>query len=172
MSRADSTSSTGLLGRVPYVVGAVLVFGAYLAWILNLFYVLGASATYQTINPETHELEEITTSAESLLTTNGVRFMYTTIVQNFMDFNAVGVKALDESYALMPMDYSVANWRIRFALENWSRITPATREGVRYEVLAFAKLPIQSVNVRAAIEGIQDPSGALAASFLKREIDR
>ena len=52
---------------------------------------MGASVTYQTINPETHAVEEATTSVRSLLTRDGIRFMYAGVVQNFMNFTAVGV---------------------------------------------------------------------------------
>ena len=49
------------------------------------------SVSYQVINPETHEVEQATTAARSLLTVDGIRFMFTGVVQNFMGFNAVGV---------------------------------------------------------------------------------
>ena len=52
---------------------------------------MGLSVSYQVINPETHEVEDATTFARSLLTVDGIRFMFTGVVQNFMNFNAVGV---------------------------------------------------------------------------------
>ena len=52
---------------------------------------LGLSVSYDVINPETHEVEHTTTAAQSLLTMDGIRFMFTGVVQNFMNFNAVGV---------------------------------------------------------------------------------
>lgn len=77
--------------KVPHpVVIFVLLIGIVIL-LSHLFYVLGASVTYQAINPETHAAEEVTTSAQSLLTADGIRFMYTEVVQNFMNFNAVGV---------------------------------------------------------------------------------
>ena len=57
----------------------------------HVFYLLGSSVTYETINPETHKLEQTTTAAQSLLTGEGLRFMFAGVVQNFMDFTAVGV---------------------------------------------------------------------------------
>ncbi len=50
----------------------------------HLFYLLGASVTFQAINPETHALETQTAAARSLLTADGIRFMYSRVVQNFM----------------------------------------------------------------------------------------
>jgi aminobenzoyl-glutamate transport protein len=57
----------------------------------HLLYLMGFSATYETINPETHMLEEVTTTTQSLLTASGIRTLYSDVVSNFMSFNAVGV---------------------------------------------------------------------------------
>jgi aminobenzoyl-glutamate transport protein len=57
----------------------------------HIFYLLGASATYESINAETHQPEQVTSTAQSLLTSAGIRFMYDGVVKNFMSFNAVGV---------------------------------------------------------------------------------
>jgi aminobenzoyl-glutamate transport protein len=77
--------------KVPHPVVIFVMLIGIVILLSHVFYLLGASATYQTINPDTHEIEEITASAKSLLTADGLRFMFTGIVQNFMDFNAVGV---------------------------------------------------------------------------------
>ncbi len=57
----------------------------------HIFHLLGASATYESINAETHQPEQVTSVARSLLTSEGIRFMYDGVVRNFMSFNAVGV---------------------------------------------------------------------------------
>ena len=57
----------------------------------HLLYLLGFGATYQTVNPETHLPEQVTTQARSLLTGDGIRFMYSNVVDNFMGFNAIGL---------------------------------------------------------------------------------
>lgn len=66
------------------LIGLVIVLS-------HVFYMLGASVTYETINPETHAVEEVTTSAQSLLTGAGIRFMFAGVVENFMNFQALGV---------------------------------------------------------------------------------
>lgn len=66
------------------LIGVVMVLS-------HIFYMTGASVTYETIDPETHVTKEVTTAAQSLLTGEGIRFMYAEVVQNFMNFNAVGV---------------------------------------------------------------------------------
>jgi aminobenzoyl-glutamate transport protein len=57
----------------------------------HLLYLMGFSATYESINPETHMPEEVTATAQSLLTAPGIRTLYSDVVSNFMSFNAVGV---------------------------------------------------------------------------------
>jgi aminobenzoyl-glutamate transport protein len=57
----------------------------------HLFYMFGFGATYESINPDTHQPEQVTATAKSLLTGEGIRFMYSNVVANFMGFNAVGV---------------------------------------------------------------------------------
>ncbi len=90
MERAlDTIERVG--NKVPHpVIIFVMLIGLVIV-LSHLFYLLGASVTYQAINPETHAVEQVTTRAQSLLTADGFRFMYTGVVDNFMSFNAVGV---------------------------------------------------------------------------------
>ena len=67
-----------------YLIGFIIV----LSTLLSLF---GAEVNYQAYNPETENIEPATTAARSLLSIEGIRFMYTGVVANFMGFNAVGV---------------------------------------------------------------------------------
>ncbi|WP_211187613.1 AbgT family transporter [Neoroseomonas marina] len=67
-----------------YLIALVIVLSAILA-------AVGAHVTYQAYNPASGEIEPASTVARSLLTVDGIRFMFTGIVQNFMNFNAVGV---------------------------------------------------------------------------------
>ncbi|HEX7086171.1 MAG TPA: AbgT family transporter [Vicinamibacterales bacterium] len=77
--------------RVPHpVVIFVLLIGLVIL-LSHLFYMLGASVNYQRLNPDTHALEDATASVRSLLTADGIRFMYEGAVANFMSFTAVGV---------------------------------------------------------------------------------
>jgi aminobenzoyl-glutamate transport protein len=77
--------------KVPHPVVIFVILIGIVILLSHLFYMMGASATFQAINPETDKLEEVTTAAQSLLTPEGLRFMFTGVVQNFMNFNAVGV---------------------------------------------------------------------------------
>jgi aminobenzoyl-glutamate transport protein len=72
----------------------VVIFLILIAIVLALSAMLGAtgmSVTYQVINPETHKVEEATTSVRNLLNADGVRFMYERLIPNFMAFTAVGL---------------------------------------------------------------------------------
>ena len=77
--------------KVPHPVVIFLILIAIVLVLAHIFYVLGASVSYQVINPETHEVETATTAARSLLTTSGIRDMYVKLVPNFMGFAAVGL---------------------------------------------------------------------------------
>ncbi len=77
--------------KVPHPAVIFVVLIAIVIVLSHLFYMMGASVTYESINPETHAVENVTTKAQSLLTGAGIRFMYEGVIQNFMNFNAVGV---------------------------------------------------------------------------------
>src|SRR5215472_931481 len=52
---------------------------------------LGVSATYLRINPQTHGVDEVTTKVQGLLSAEGIRFICTSAVVNFMNFGPVGI---------------------------------------------------------------------------------
>jgi aminobenzoyl-glutamate transport protein len=43
------------------------------------------------VNPQTHQVEHATATVNSLLSTDGIRFMLTSMVRNFMNFGPVGI---------------------------------------------------------------------------------
>jgi aminobenzoyl-glutamate transport protein len=77
--------------KVPHPV--VLFFLLIVAVVLlsHLLHWLGISVTYQRMNLQTHQPEEATTSVTSLLTADGVRFIFTSVVSNFINFGPVGI---------------------------------------------------------------------------------
>ncbi len=77
--------------KVPHPVVIFVSLIAIVIVLSHVFYLMGASATYETINPETHAAEKATTAVKSLLTSDGIRFMYSKMIDNFMSFTAVGV---------------------------------------------------------------------------------
>src|SRR3954451_2096144 len=69
--------------KVPHPAVIFVALIVLVILLSHLFYLTGASVTYETINPETHAVEHATTSVQSLLTSAGVRFMYADVVRNF-----------------------------------------------------------------------------------------
>jgi aminobenzoyl-glutamate transport protein len=90
MERAlDTVERVG--NKVPHPAVIFVILIGIVVVLSHVFAMLGATATYEAIDPETHEPTQITANVESLLTAAGIRFMYEKVVANFMDFNAVGV---------------------------------------------------------------------------------
>ncbi|MCK8784295.1 AbgT family transporter [Roseomonas sp. NAR14] len=77
--------------RVPHPVMIFVILIAVVIVLSQILAMLGARVSYQTIDIETDQLVDHTTMARSLLTVDGIRFMFTGFIQNFMNFNAVGV---------------------------------------------------------------------------------
>jgi aminobenzoyl-glutamate transport protein len=77
--------------QVPHPVVIFLILIAIVLVLSHILYLLGASVSYQVINPDTHLVETATTAARSLLTANGIRDIYVRLVPNFMGFSAVGL---------------------------------------------------------------------------------
>jgi aminobenzoyl-glutamate transport protein len=66
------------------LIGILVVLSQFFQW-------MGTSVAYQRINPETHELEAATTAVRSLLAPDGIRFVFTSVVSNFIQFGPVGI---------------------------------------------------------------------------------
>ena len=85
----DTVEKVGNAVPHPAVIFVLLI--GLLMLLSHVFYLAGASVTYESLNPDTHAVETTTTAAQSLLTGEGLRFMFAGVVENFMDFTAVGV---------------------------------------------------------------------------------
>lgn len=66
------------------LIGAVIVLSA----VLGSF---GAAVTFERINPDTQKIETASTAIRSLMTADGIRFMYSSLIPSFMGFTAVGL---------------------------------------------------------------------------------
>lgn len=66
------------------LIGLVMVSSAALSY-------LGWSATLEQIDPDTNEIVKTTTTVRSLLNLDGIRFLYESLISNFMAFTAVGL---------------------------------------------------------------------------------
>jgi aminobenzoyl-glutamate transport protein len=76
---------------VPHPVVIFLILIAIVIVLSALLGAAGTAVTFERINPETHKIEAATTAIRSLLTADGIRFMYESLIPNFMSFTAVGL---------------------------------------------------------------------------------
>lgn len=77
--------------RVPHPVIIFLILTALVIVGSHLLQMLGVSVTSQSIDLETQEPVTTTITARSLLTAEGIRFMYTSVIPSFMGFTGVGL---------------------------------------------------------------------------------
>lgn len=85
----DGIERVGNMVPHPAVIFFILI--AIVIVLSHLFYMLGTSVTYDAVDIVTHEVVQTTTSVQSLLSAEGLRFMFTSPVANFMGFASVGV---------------------------------------------------------------------------------
>jgi aminobenzoyl-glutamate transport protein len=101
MNRQSDSHST-LFGRLLHFVERVgnraphpaVLFGLRLIGVVLLSHLLawqGVSVTYERLNIETHFTEVATTAVNSLLSADGIRFIFTSVVSNFITFGPVGI---------------------------------------------------------------------------------
>ncbi|MDQ2634760.1 MAG: AbgT family transporter [Pseudomonadota bacterium] len=85
----DGVEKVGNMVPHPVVIFLILIaIVIVLSAVLGMF---GAAVTFERINPDTHEIETASTEIRSLLNADGIRFMYVSLVPNFMAFTAVGL---------------------------------------------------------------------------------
>jgi aminobenzoyl-glutamate transport protein len=77
--------------KVPHPAVIFLMLIAIVVVLSQILHMLGTGISYEVINPDTHKIETATTPAKSLLTSDGLRFMYERLIPNFMSFTAVGL---------------------------------------------------------------------------------
>jgi aminobenzoyl-glutamate transport protein len=76
---------------VPHPVVIFLILIGIVIVLSQILSLLGTSVTMKVINADTQEIETTTTKLRSLLDADGIRFMYESLVPNFMSFTAVGL---------------------------------------------------------------------------------
>ncbi|MEH6719881.1 MAG: AbgT family transporter [Aurantimonas endophytica] len=85
----DGVEKVGNMVPHPVIIFLILIgIVIALSAVLSLF---GTAVTFERINPETHEIEIASTAIRSLLNVEGIRFMYASLIPNFMGFTAVGL---------------------------------------------------------------------------------
>jgi aminobenzoyl-glutamate transport protein len=76
---------------VPHPVVIFLVLIAIVIVLSAILSLFGTAVTFQRINADTQAVETATTELRSLLDADGIRFMYVSLIPNFMSFTAVGL---------------------------------------------------------------------------------
>lgn len=90
MKRAlDAIEKAG--NKVPHPAIIFLVLAALVVVLSHILHVAGVSVTQQVIDPKTDTLHSTLLTARSLLTSEGLRFIYSSVIPNFMGFTAVGL---------------------------------------------------------------------------------
>jgi aminobenzoyl-glutamate transport protein len=77
--------------QVPHPAVIFMLMSGLVIVLSHVFHLMGTSVSYQIIDPMTHKAEYTTTVVNSLLTADGIRFMITSVVRNFLAFTPVGV---------------------------------------------------------------------------------
>src|SRR5262249_39212714 len=77
--------------KVPHPAVLFFLLIALVVVLSHVFYLLGTSVSHQRINPQTHQTEAVTTAVASLLSADGIRFIFTSVVPNFINFGPVGM---------------------------------------------------------------------------------
>ena len=85
----DGVETVGNMVPHPVVIFLILIgFVIVLSALLSAF---GAAVSFERINPDTNQIETATTEIRSLLDLDGIRFLYASLIPNFMSFTAVGL---------------------------------------------------------------------------------
>jgi aminobenzoyl-glutamate transport protein len=77
--------------KVPHPAVLFFLLIALVVVLSHVLQLMGVSVSYQRINPQTHTAEEATTTVKSLLSADGIRFIFTSVVPNFINFGPVGM---------------------------------------------------------------------------------
>ena len=77
--------------KVPHPAVIFLLMSAVVIVLSFIFHLMGTSVTYQVIDPVTHKAVTNTAVVNSLLSADGIRFIITSTIRNFLGFTPVGV---------------------------------------------------------------------------------
>jgi aminobenzoyl-glutamate transport protein len=77
--------------KVPHPAIIFFILAGLVILLSYLLHSLGTAVTYDVVNPQTHQVETATTTVNSLLSADGIRFMLTSMVRNFSNFGPVAI---------------------------------------------------------------------------------
>jgi hypothetical protein len=91
---------------------------------------------------------------------------YADWLQHRGTLSPAGLAALDRSYEITFFEPEGAAWRIGFALDNWTALTPALREQVLAEAREALRDPLVAPQLRTRLARIRGAEGRLAATLI------
>lgn len=77
-----------------------------------------------------------------------------------------GLAALDRSYEITFFEPEGAVWRIGFALDNWTALTPTLRQQVLAEAREALRDPLVAPQLKARLAHVSGAEGQLAATLI------
>jgi aminobenzoyl-glutamate transport protein len=77
--------------KVPHPAVIFFILSVLVILLSHVLHLFGISVSYDVVNPDTHKIEHATATVNSLLGGDGIRFMLTSMVRNFMNFGPVGI---------------------------------------------------------------------------------
>lgn len=77
--------------KVPHPAVLFLILIAIVIVLSHILQQLGVGVSYQRLSVDTHQMEAMTTSVRSLLSADGIRMIFTSVVANFINFGPVGI---------------------------------------------------------------------------------
>jgi aminobenzoyl-glutamate transport protein len=155
--------------KVPHPAVIFVLLIVLVVLLSHVFYMMGTSVTYEAINPETHAVEKTTTAVKSLLTSDGIRFMYSKVIENFMSFTAVGVIIV----AMLGVGVAEASGLVAALIRMLVKVAPAKAltyilvfVGIVSSIAADAGYLVLIPLAAAAFQSVgRNPLVGLAASF-------
>jgi aminobenzoyl-glutamate transport protein len=155
--------------KVPHPAVIFVLLIVLVVLLSHVFYMMGISVTYEAINPETHAVEKTTTAVKSLLTSDGIRFMYSKVIENFMSFTAVGVIIV----AMLGVGVAEASGLVAALIRMLVKVAPAKAltyilvfVGIVSSIAADAGYLVLIPLAAAAFQSVgRNPLVGLAASF-------
>jgi aminobenzoyl-glutamate transport protein len=108
--------------KVPHP--AVLFFFLIVALVLlsHVFHLLDIKVSYERIDPDTHQIVKAETRVNSLLAPDGIRFITTSVVPNFINFGPVGIIIV----AMIGIGLSERSGLIQALLRKIVQVAPAS----------------------------------------------
>src|SRR5262245_40506261 len=163
--------------KVPHPAVIFVILIGIVVVLSHIMYLLGARVSYEVINPDTHKIEKMTTVARSLLTVDGIRFMYTGVVQNLMNFQAVGVIIVAMAGVGVAEESGLVNalirklvvvsppWALTYILVNVGILSSLAADAGYLVLIPLAAAAFISVG-RHPLAGLAAAFAAVAAVFL------